>query len=260
MSPGTTSAGLRLAFGMLSVIPVRVERVDRPVAGRAMACAPLVGLVLGGLAAGVLALAERAGTGALTAAALAVGTLALLTRGLHLDGLADTADGLGSAKPAPDALRIMKASDIGPFGVLSLLFLVLLETGALVRLQHDGPGPAAAALVLAAVTGRVALSIACGPGVPSARPEGLGAMVAGTVGRGVLVVWSLVLLGAAGLYGVLQGPIEALRAFGAAAAGLAACALLLRHTTRRFGGITGDVLGAVVEVCGCVVLVVVSTG
>ncbi|MFF7243916.1 adenosylcobinamide-GDP ribazoletransferase [Embleya sp. NPDC008237] len=260
MSAGTTSAGLRLAFGILSVIPVRVDRVDRPVAGRAMACAPLVGLVLGGLAAGVLALAAWAGTGAFTAAALAVGTLALLTRGLHLDGLADTADGLGSAKPAPDALRIMKASDIGPFGVLSLLFLVSIEIGALVRLQQHGSAPAAAGLVLAVVTGRTALSLACGPGVPSARPDGLGAMVAGTVGRGVLLAWSLVLLAAAGLYGAIQGPAEGLRALGAAAAGLAAGALLLRHTVRRFGGITGDVLGAVVEISGCVALLVVSTG
>ncbi|MGC0414754.1 adenosylcobinamide-GDP ribazoletransferase [Embleya sp. AB8] len=260
MSNGTTSAGLRLAFGILSVIPVRVDRVDRPVAGRAMACAPLVGLVLGGLAGGVLALAAWSGTGALTAAALAVATLALLTRGLHLDGLADTADGLGSAKPAPDALRIMKASDIGPFGVLSLLFLVLIETGALLRLQHQGSGSAAAALVFAAVTGRAALSIACRPGVPSARPDGLGALVAGTVGRGVLLAWSLLLLAAAALYGVVQGPAEGARALGAALAGLAAGALLLRHTTRRFGGITGDVLGAVVETTGCVVLVVVSTG
>ncbi|MFI1579407.1 adenosylcobinamide-GDP ribazoletransferase [Embleya sp. NPDC020630] len=260
MSAGTTSAGLRLAFGILSVIPVEVERVDRPVAGRAMACAPLVGLVLGGLAAGVLALAGWVGTGAFTAAALAVAALALLTRGLHLDGLADTADGLGSAKPAPDALRVMKASDIGPFGVLSLLFLVLIEIGALSRLGQHGGGSAAAALVFAVVTGRVALSIACGPGVPSARPDGLGAMVAGTVGRGVLLAWSLVLVAGAGLYGLVQDPAEALRALGAAIAGLAAAALLLRHTTRRFGGITGDVLGAVVETAGCVALLVLSTG
>jgi adenosylcobinamide-GDP ribazoletransferase len=259
-STRTTAAGLRLAFGILSVIPVRVTRVDRPVAGRAMALAPIVGAVLGGLAAGVLALAVWAGTGAFTAAALAVGTLALLTRGLHLDGLADTADGLGSAKPAPDALRIMKASDIGPFGVLTLLFVVLVQIGALVQLQRAGSGPAAAGLVLAAVTGRAALSLACGPDVPSARPDGLGAMVAGTVGRGVLLAWSLVPAGAAGLYWMLRGPAEGLRVVGAAAAGFACAALVLRHTVRRFGGITGDVLGAVVEITGCVALVILSTG
>jgi adenosylcobinamide-GDP ribazoletransferase len=260
VSPRTTSAGLRLAFGLLSVIPVRVEHVDRPVAGRAMALAPVVGAVLGGLAGGVLALAAWAGTGAFTAAALAVGTLALLTRGLHLDGLADTADGLGSAKAAPDALRIMKASDIGPFGVLTLLFTVLVQIGALVQLQRAGTGWAVAALVSAAVTGRAALALACGPTVPSARPDGLGAMVAGTVSRGVLLAWALVSTGVAGLYWALQGPAEGLRALGAAAAGFGCAALLLRHTVRRFGGITGDVLGAVVETAGCVALVVLSTG
>lgn len=110
------------------------------------------------------------------------------------------------------------------------------------------------------MTGRAALAIACGPGVPSARPDGLGAMVAGTVGRGVLAAWSLVLVAGAGLYALVQGPAEGLRALGAVAAGLGAGALLLRHTTRRFGGITGDVLGAVVETTGCVTLVVLSTG
>lgn len=260
MSSRVTPAGLRLAFGILSVIPVRVERVDRPVAGRAMALAPVVGAVLGGLAAGVLALAVWAGTGAFTAAALALGTMALLTRGLHLDGLADTADGLGSAKPAPDALRIMKASDIGPFGVLALVFVTLIRIGALVRLQDKGLGFAVAGLVFAAVVARAALGIACGPRVPSARPDGLGAMVAGSVGRGVPLAWIAVSVCVAAGYLAGAGLPEAGRALGAALAGLAAAAGLLRHTTRRFGGVTGDVLGAVVETAGCVALVVLSTG
>jgi len=260
VSTRVTPAGLRLAFGVLSVIPVRVERVDRPVAGRAMALAPVVGVVLGGLAGGVLALAAWAGTGAFTAAALALGTMALLTRGLHLDGLADTADGLGSAKPARDALRIMKASDIGPFGVLALVFVTLLQLGALVRLQDRGAGFAVAGLVFAAVVGRAALAIACGPGVPAARPEGLGAMVAGSVGRGVPFVWIAVSVCVAAGYWACAGPAEGARALGAALAGLAAAVAVLRHTTRRFGGVTGDVLGAVVETAGALALIVLSTG
>lgn len=86
--------GLRFAVGTLSVLPVRVERVDRQVAGQAMTLAPAVGLLLG-LIAG-LALLPPAPP--LLGAALALGLLALLTRGLHLDGLADLADGLGSGK------------------------------------------------------------------------------------------------------------------------------------------------------------------
>ncbi|NUU26502.1 MAG: adenosylcobinamide-GDP ribazoletransferase, partial [Streptomycetaceae bacterium] len=169
MTASPTRNGLRLAFGTLSVLPVRVPHVDRAVAARAMAAAPLVGLVLGGLAAGVLSLASYAGTGPLLAAVLALGSLALLTRGLHLDGLADVADGLGSGKPAEDALRIMKASDIGPFGVLTLVFTLLAQTAALTQTaaRHDR-ATAVAALGIAVLCGRAAIGLGCRVGVPAA--------------------------------------------------------------------------------------------
>ncbi|MGA4989126.1 adenosylcobinamide-GDP ribazoletransferase [Nonomuraea bangladeshensis] len=164
--------GLRFAVGTLSVFPVRVERVDRQVAGQAMTLAPLIGLALGAVAGLPLLLPVHP----LLGAALAVGLLALLTRGLHLDGLADLADGLGSGKPADQALGIMKKSDIGPFGVMTLLLVLLAEVAALA-----GTGAGYAALVTACVAGRLALTWACRPRVPAARPEGLGAAVAGSV-------------------------------------------------------------------------------
>ncbi|NEC37257.1 adenosylcobinamide-GDP ribazoletransferase, partial [Streptomyces rubrogriseus] len=77
------------------------------------------------------------GAGTLLAAVATAAVPAVLTRGLHLDGLADTADGLGSGKPAEDALRIMKQSDIGPFGVLTLLFTLLAQVAALAQ-AYDG--------------------------------------------------------------------------------------------------------------------------
>ncbi|HSA50340.1 MAG TPA: adenosylcobinamide-GDP ribazoletransferase [Yinghuangia sp.] len=252
--------GLRLAFGTLSVLPVRVPHVDRAVAARAMATAPLVGAVVGGLAAGVLALASYAGGGPLLAAVLALGALALLTRGLHLDGLADVADGLGSGRPAEDALRIMKASDIGPFGVLTLVFTLLAQTAALAQTgARHGTGEAVAALVVAVVCGRVAIGFGCLRGVPSARPGGLGAMVAGTL-RPVTVVLLVLLLaasaagvGAATELGVVRALLSVVVALGAASA-------LLWHVVRRIGGITGDVLGAVAETATAAALVVLSTG
>ncbi|MDI2131157.1 adenosylcobinamide-GDP ribazoletransferase [Yinghuangia seranimata] len=255
-----TLHGLRLAFGTLSVLPVRVPHVDRAVAARAMAMAPAVGLVLGGLAAGVGASAGRAGTGAPVAATLAVGTLAVLTRGLHLDGLADVADGLGSNKPAPDALRIMKASDIGPFGVLTLVFTLLLEVAALARVDaaHDAP-TTAAALVLAVVAGRVAITVGCARGVPSARSDGLGAMVAGTLPPAVVAGLAVALAGAAAAVGAASG-LGILRSLLAVGFSLVTAMLLLRHAVRRFGGITGDVLGALCETATATALVVLSTG
>src|SRR5215212_8616420 len=122
--------GFRFAFGTLSVLPVRVSRWDREAARGGMLCAPLVGVVLGGLSAAVGLLLLALGSSALLAAVATVAVPAVLTRGLHLDGLADTADGLGSGKPAEDALRIMKQSDIGPFGVLALVFALLAQVAA----------------------------------------------------------------------------------------------------------------------------------
>ncbi len=117
-------SGLRLSVTLLTVIPLRgpVTEPSRDTTAAAMAWAPAVGLLLGGIAAAVLVVADHPlGAGPLTAAGLAVAALALLTRGLHLDGLADLADGLGSGQPAARTLDIMRRSDIGPFGTVTLV-------------------------------------------------------------------------------------------------------------------------------------------
>ncbi|MEU7891634.1 adenosylcobinamide-GDP ribazoletransferase [Nonomuraea sp. NPDC049152] len=242
--------GARFAVGTLSVFPVRVDRVDREVAGQAMVLAPLVGLALGAVSCLPLALPGSE----LLGAALALGLLALLTRGLHLDGLADLADGLGSGRPATQALDVMKKSDIGPFGVVTLVLTLIVQCAAL---AEAGP----VALVAACVTGRLALTWACTRGVRSARPGGLGDMVAGTVRRGTALVATLVVLVAAVLVGAGVGQGVAGPAGGfvlplAVLAGLGAAMGLLAHAVRRLGGVTGDVLGALVETAATAVLVV----
>ncbi|SDJ19698.1 adenosylcobinamide-GDP ribazoletransferase [Nonomuraea maritima] len=273
--------GLRLAVGTLTVFPVRVERVDRDVAGRAMTLAPAVGLVLGAVAGVALLLPGPP----LLGAALALGALAVLTRGLHLDGLADLADGLGSGKPAGQALDIMKKSDIGPFGVMALVLTLLVQAAALTEAGFGG-------LVTACVAGRLALTWACRAGVPAARPDGLGAMVAGTVRRAAAWAATLAALCATTALGLLTPlPTSAIAQDGTPGgteydailtyieqtglhggieqalhsaivlplglvAGLGAALLLLRHARRRLGGITGDVLGALVETATATTLVV----
>ncbi|MGW9040371.1 adenosylcobinamide-GDP ribazoletransferase, partial [Streptomyces sp. NPDC055721] len=130
--------GLRFAFGTLTVLPARITRWDRDAARAGMLCAPLAGLVVGLTAAALGGTFLLLGSGPLLAAVVTTAVPALLTRGLHLDGLADTADGLGSAKPAEDALRIMKQSDIGPFGVITMLLVLLAQVAALARLYEEG--------------------------------------------------------------------------------------------------------------------------
>ncbi|MEU3618352.1 adenosylcobinamide-GDP ribazoletransferase [Streptomyces sp. NPDC006872] len=280
MSTTSPLDGLRFAFGTLTVFPVRVTRWDRPAARGGMLAAPLVGLVVGGCAAGLGLLMLRLGASPLLAAVASAAVPAVLTRGLHLDGLADTADGLGSGKPAEDALRIMKQSDIGPFGVLTLVLVLLVQVAALAQLYDESWALGAVAVVVSAAAARLALTLAARAGVPAARPEGLGAAVAGVVPvRGAVLVAAAVVLAAAGAgayfgpYDVgvgavaVIGPVEAgpvlepydaVRPALAVLAALAAAELLLRHCTRRFGGVTGDVFGGLAETAATTALVALA--
>ncbi|MCP2338525.1 adenosylcobinamide-GDP ribazoletransferase [Actinomadura rupiterrae] len=243
MSLRDWEAGARLGVTLLSVVPVRAERVDREAARRAMVLAPAVGLIVGGAGSVVLLVAGWLGFSRLLGAALAVAVGAALTRALHLDGLADLADGLGSRKPAEGALDIMKKSDIGPFGVATLVLTLLIQVAALA----SAPAPAVSVLV-AAVAGRLALPWACRAGVPSARPGGLGALVAGSVPvRAVAVVSVAVLVAAAAFGFATDGPGGLARAGAAVVVALGTALATLRHAVRRLGGVTGDVLGALVE-------------
>jgi adenosylcobinamide-GDP ribazoletransferase len=263
-------AGLRLAVTLLTVIPLPASRADRasragvasqgpaghdiPVptraaAAAAMGWAPVVGLLLGAAAAGVLWLASRLGqTGPLLAAVLAIAALAGLTGGLHLDGLADLADGLGSRRPAGGALEIMKKSDIGPFGVAALVLTLLIQVAALARAESAGRG--LVAVVAAAVTARLAMTGACRRGVPAARGSGLGALVAGSVPPALAAGLAVAAVAAA----VAFGPVFAI----AVAAGLAVSVGLTALAVHRLGGITGDVLGAIAEVTAAVCLLVTA--
>ncbi|NJP99749.1 adenosylcobinamide-GDP ribazoletransferase [Streptomyces zingiberis] len=260
--PGPASAGdaLRFAFSTLTVLPVPVRRWDRAAARAGMVCAPVAGAVTGLCAAAAGTILLLLGAGPLTAAVATVAVPAVLTRALHLDGLADTADGLGSGKPAGDALRIMKRSDIGPFGTVTLVLVLLAQTAALAELYGEGPAHGAAAAVVAAVAGRAALVPAVRAGVPAARPEGLGAVVAGTLSTRAVVLTLLAATAACAAAGAPLGAGAAAHAAVAAVAGPAAAALLLRRCLRRFGGVTGDVLGALVETAATVCLVVLALG
>ncbi len=259
---------LRLALGTLTVLRVRPpDRVDRRTAGRAMLLAPLVGLLLAAVVLAVLwllggsawlvgpsATLHGSGLTPLVAAVAVVGLLALLTRGLHLDGLADTADGLGSGRPAEGALAVMRRSDVGPFGVVTLLLVLLLQVAALQALLSRGQG--AAAVVTALVVSRLVLPLVCSRGVPAARTDGLGSAVAGSVSRGQLLVSGVLTVAALAL---LHAPVvtrngappfvaDARWAAASALVPVAAAGLLARRCVRRLGGVTGDVLGACVEV------------
>lgn len=282
------SDALRMALGTLTVVPTPPPgTVDRRVGSWAMTLAPLVGALLavlagvalwllgwGGRAADVLTGPLPSGVqaylpgdadhhgGPTLAAALVVGLLALLTRAMHLDGLADTADGLGSGKPADQALEVMRRGDVGPFGVVTLVLVLLAQVLALSRLVELGLG--VPALLLALVVSRLALPLLCLRGVSAARADGLGQVVVGsvspvqvvaatTLALGVLLPLALLTIGAS----VLELSIV-VRALVVVAAGLGAAVLVAFRAVRRLGGLTGDVLGAAVESAFTVLLVVLA--
>jgi adenosylcobinamide-GDP ribazoletransferase len=243
-------SGLRLAVSLLTVVPSRPGNLGA--ARWAMTGAPVVGLLVGVAAAGVLAGSGVLGAGPAVGAVLAIAATALLTRGLHLDGLADLADGLGSGRPAAEALTIMKRSDVGPFGVVTLVLVLLVQVAALAQAPHR-----AYAVTVAAVTGRLALPWACREGVPAARPDGLGSLVAGTVRLRDAIIASVATGALAALSGLAIGGVGmAVSGAVAVLAGLATSELLLRHAVRRLGGVTGDVLGALVETAATAALLV----
>lgn len=246
--------GWRLALGTLTVIRVPPpQRVDVSVAKVAALLAPvafapvaiLIGL-LGWAAASVLP--------GLVAGLLLVGVTAWVTRAIHLDGLADTADGLGSGRPAPRALEIMKRGDVGPMGVVTLVVVLGLQAASAGALLGRPWGWLVVGVALA--VGRGALVLAAS-GAPAARPDGLGAVFASSVPT--WAAWGLWVVQAAALSVVaVLGRSPWWLGVLAAGAGAAMVLYVVAAARRRIGGITGDVLGAGVELAVAAVLVVLA--
>lgn len=223
--------GAVLAITFLTILPLPV-RDDRDDGGSAPAFHPLVGALVGALAGAAYA-ATAPGLGRSVAAILAVILLVVVTGGLHQDGLADCADGMGVRGDRERRLSVMRDPTIGTFGTLALVFWLLLITTGLAHLStRDG----AAALITAAATARFA-ALLHARWAPPARADGLGSAFAPS--------WISVVVG--GLTAVVVAVVCDVAAGSAAVvASLLVAGGVTAWSRRTLGGRTGDTLGATV--------------
>lgn len=242
--------GLRLAWGTLTAVPGPApRRVDASVAAVAMSLGWLVVLPLTLAASALGWWLVGLGVPALAGGLVVVSALAVLTRAIHADGLADTADGLGSGRPREQALAIMKRGDVGPMGVVALVLVYVLQGALAGDLLARPWGWLFCGLAFA--VGRLALAHACSRAVPAARTDGLGLAVARSVPSWLGTLLTVgVFLGGMVLADFLASGGDAVGrdawAWGLVAGTLLSGAVLVL-AIRKLGGITGDILGAMVE-------------
>lgn len=238
-----------LALQFLTRIPVRVSAVQAPDLGRSSAFFPVIGALLGIILACVDYALGLLGCDNLAASAVDVVLLVLLTGALHLDGLADTCDALQSGKDREGMLAVMRDPHTGAMGVAGIVSVIILKTALLGSLF----GPfRIAALALMCVFGR--WSMVCSMAMaPYARSDGKArAFIDGIGPRALLVAGALTAAFAASVWR-LTGLVLFATVTGAAY-------LLTQCAKRRFGGITGDTLGATNECVEVFTILLVCVG
>ena len=225
-----------LSFLTLIPVPAKWAGDEHALAGAAWYF-PLVGILIGGLTAGVVVLASPF-LPPWPLAFCAVAVLGGISGGLHMDGLADTADGLFSARPRERMLEIMRDSHVGTMGALALIFVIGTKASLLATVAGHGPGTVLDVVFLMPVAGRCA-TLLCMTLIPYVREEGLASLFwERTWPRFALAMLVLFAAGwAAGGWVGIAAVLVCLVVVGAFT--------LLCHM--RLGGGTGDTLGALTE-------------
>jgi adenosylcobinamide-GDP ribazoletransferase len=237
--PAGWTADLWASFGFLTRLPMPAGLSPGPLP-EAVRAFPFAGAAIGTISGLVLAGLAGAGLPGLAAAGLTLAVLALLTGGLHEDGLADMADGFGG-DDRDSKLAIMRDSHIGTYGVMALTLGLLIKAACLASLAHTVTATAMIAVLAASGALSRALIVWLMASTPAARADGL----AHAMGQPSDVTARTALLAGGAIAGLLllptAGLVAALVIMGAG--GLAAG--LTRHLAmRQVGGHTGDICGA----------------
>ena len=250
----------RLAVGTLTAMPVPPpEHVDRRRAAMAMVVAPLAALPLALGAAAIALLGQLTGLPHLVTALLAIGVVVAGNRALHLDGLADTVDGMAASYDRERSLAVMKTGTSGPAGVTAIVLVLGLQVAALASLlEGEVRTPSFSLLSRSA---RRARPWRCAALAVSGRTRGrLRAHVhpdrVAVRHRPRLAVVAGALAGAGAWAGLPGGEEPSPPPCSQPSSARSSWS----GPIRRFGGVTGDVFGAAVEAALATILVTLSTG
>lgn len=216
------------ALALLTIVHVSLR--GSQFSARALPFYPLIGLVIGALLIAAL-FALRLVMPVLPTAALVVGLWAVVTGGLHLDGFADSCDGLFAAAPRERRLEILRDVHMGSFGAAGLIILLIAKFAAVAGLLTLAP------LFLAPIMGRWAMVYAMA--YPPARREGMAVMFRQGLTRREILIATLIATLSAAAFGWLG-----LAVFAGA---FAAASLIARLALSRLGGLTGDIYGMICE-------------
>ena len=260
--------GVFTALSWLTVLPVAGATVfDRTTGRRAMAALPVPGLLLGTVATAIGSVATLLGLSPLLTAVLCVASWELLTRMMHIDGLADVGDALGSYAAPERAREIIADRYTGALGMGAVLVTLAVQVAALSDLLALPSAPAGILIVgMVPALSRMSAMIGCSRLFRPFSAGGFGAMIIGTVPlRWVGFWWLAVTVATGGSAALLLSGSTAVSAtVGVAAGGVGGVGFALlvsRHLNRRLGGLNGDCMGALIEmttaVCALTALIVV---
>jgi adenosylcobinamide-GDP ribazoletransferase len=234
------------AVRTITILPIRGTETEKPTA--TLPWFPVVGLLLGVITWGVLALLQQFTTWSNGLAVIALGLSIILTRGLHLDGLADWADGFWGGWKRDRILEIMKDSSLGTFGTVALVLVLVAKWCSLSMLIEGGN---LHWIILAMIISR-AMQVDLAVMQPYARSEdGTGAAFIRNASRSEWepAAWATL----AGVLLFSAGTWQPILAFGVA---IVICRTFGNWCKRKIGGVTGDILGATSELTETAVLMI----
>jgi adenosylcobinamide-GDP ribazoletransferase len=224
-------------------VPVKIKFDDKKFA-KSMVLSPVIGLLIGIILGGVYYIAQMTGKQLFAAVAVITAEI-IITGGLHLDGLADTFDGIFSNRPKNEILKIMKDSRIGTNGTIALILIILLKAALLVSINNSR-----LILYLFAMPAVSRMNILWTAGTSDyAGKDGMGKSAVEHSGVAEIIIATAI--------GCIIGAFcFRWAAIVAVPAAIIFALIFCAYVKRKIGGITGDIIGAVIELTEIVVLFV----